>query len=75
MGVMAAFIRESMAHDSDDDGDQITLSLGCLDTELSDNAGEYSENPSGESPAKRDRKSCRKVKQQERKGSNSNFVD
>merc|ERR1712112_556763 len=35
-------------------GDRITLSLGTLDTELSDNAEEYSENPS---PAKRDRKS------------------
>ena len=53
MGVMAAFIRESVAHDSDEDGDRITLSLGTLDTELSD-AEEYSENPS---PAKRDRKS------------------
>ena len=47
MGVMSSFIRESVAHDSADDEDQITLSLGCLDTELSDNAVEL-ENSSGD---------------------------
>ena len=34
---MASFIRESVANDDSDD-DHITLSLGCLDTEQSDNA-------------------------------------
>ena len=37
MGDMASFIRESVANDDSDD-DHITLSLGCLDTEQSDNA-------------------------------------
>ena len=37
MGDMSSFIRESVANDDSDD-DHITLSLGCLDTEQSDNA-------------------------------------
>ena len=40
MGDMSSFIRESVANDNSDDVDHITLSLGCLDTKLSDNAGE-----------------------------------
>ena len=38
MGDMLSFIRESVANDNSDDDDHITLSLGCLDTEQSDNA-------------------------------------
>ena len=55
MGDMSSFIRESVANDDSDD-DHITLSLGCLDTELSDNAVEL-ENSGGESPGKRSRSS------------------
>ena len=50
---MDAFVRESVAQDSDEDQDRITLSLGILDEQLSEEE-EYSENPS---PTKRDRKS------------------
>ena len=38
MGVMDAFVRESVAQDSDEDQDPITLSLGILDGDLSENA-------------------------------------
>ena len=55
MGDMSSFIRESLANDDSDD-DHITLSLGCLDIELSDNAVEL-ENSGGESPAKKSRSS------------------
>ena len=53
MGDMSSFIRESVANDDSDD-DHITLSLGCLDTELSDNAVEL-ENTGEESPGRRRR--------------------
>ena len=53
MGDMASFIRESVANDDSDD-DHITLSLGCLDTELSDNALEL-DNTGEESPDRRRR--------------------
>ena len=54
MGDMSYFIRESVANDNSDDDDHITLSLGCLDTELSDNALEL-KNTGEESPARRKR--------------------
>ena len=54
MGDMSSFIRESVANDNSDDDDHITLSLGCLDTELSDNAVEL-ENTGEESPGRRRR--------------------
>ena len=55
MGDMSSFIRESMANDDSDDN-HITLSLGVLDTELSDNAVEL-KNSGGETPGKRSRAS------------------
>ena len=54
MGDMSSFIRESVANDNSDDDDHITLSLGCLDTELSNNAVEL-ENTGEESPGRRRR--------------------
>ena len=51
---MSSFIRESVANDNSDDDDHITLSLGCLDTELSDNAVEL-KNTGEESPGRRRR--------------------
>ena len=53
MGDMSSFIRESDANDDSDD-DQITLSLGCLDTEQSDNALEL-DNTGEEFPDRRRR--------------------
>ena len=53
MGDMSSFIRESVANDDSDD-DHITLSLGCLDTKLSDNALEL-DNTGEESPDRRRR--------------------